>query len=197
MSRLALNKSSLSRQTKQLKSYREYLPALDLKRRQLIMEHNKARRALAELEQRLAKFTPQVAETLPMLANERIDLKGLARITDVTLAQENVMGTWLPKIAEVQIEVHDYAMLGKPHWVDRLVVFLRQILRLKAEIEIAKRREALLAQAVRIITQRVNLFDKVLIPRTQANIQKIRIYLSDAERAAVVTAKIAKQKHAS
>jgi V/A-type H+-transporting ATPase subunit D len=161
------------------------------------MEHNKARRALAELEQRLAKFTPQVAETLPMLANERIDLKGLARITDVTLAQENVMGTWLPKIAEVQIEVHDYAMLGKPHWVDRLVVFLRQILRLKAEIEIAKRREALLAQAVRIITQRVNLFDKVLIPRTQANIQKIRIYLSDAERAAVVTAKIAKQKHAS
>ena len=194
MSRLALNKSSLSRQSKQLKSYREYLPALDLKRRQLIMEHNKARHTLVELERCLAEFGPSVAETLPMLANERVDLCGLARVTGVETEQENVMGTWLPKVADVHIEVRDYALLGKPHWVDRTVVYLREALHLRVEIEIARRREALLARAVRTITQRVNLFDKVLIPRAQANIKKIRIYLSDAERAAVVTAKIAKRK---
>ncbi|MDM8547518.1 V-type ATP synthase subunit D [Candidatus Venteria ishoeyi] len=194
MARLALNKSSLSHQSKQLDRYREYLPALDLKRRQLMMELNKARRALAELEKKLADFTPRVAETLPMLANEHVEVKGIAQVAEVFTEQENIMGTWLPKVTDVRIEVRDYALLGKPHWVDRLVVYLRQALRLKVEIEIAKRRVALLAQAVRTITQRVNLFDKVLIPKTIANIKKIRIYLSDAERAAVVTAKIAKQK---
>jgi V/A-type H+-transporting ATPase subunit D len=40
----------------------------------------------------------------------------------------------------------------------------------------------------------VNLFEKVLVPRTRNNIRRIRIYLSDSERAAVVRAKIAKRK---
>jgi V/A-type H+-transporting ATPase subunit D len=44
------------------------------------------------------------------------------------------------------------------------------------------------------VTQRVNLFDKVLIPQAEANIRRILVYLGDAERAAVVGAKIAKGK---
>jgi V/A-type H+/Na+-transporting ATPase subunit D len=47
---------------------------------------------------------------------------------------------------------------------------------------------------VKKVTQRVNLFEKVLIPRTQAHIRKIQIFLGDAERAGVVTAKLAKAK---
>ena len=50
------------------------------------------------------------------------------------------------------------------------------------------------AIAVRKVTQRVNLFDKVLIPRARKHIERIRIHLSDAERAAVVRSKIAKGK---
>ncbi len=50
---------------------------------------------------------------------------------------------------------------------------------------------------MRTVTQRVNLFDKVLIPQTRENIKRIRIALSDAERAAVVRSKIAKKKRAA
>ena len=63
--------------------------------------------------------------------------------------------------------------------------------------QVERRRLALLDEAVRKVTQRVNLFEKVLIPRTKEHIRKIRIYLSDAERAAVVRSKIAKRKHAA
>jgi V/A-type H+-transporting ATPase subunit D len=49
-----------------------------------------------------------------------------------------------------------------------------------------------LDQAVRRITQRVNLSRRSL-SRPQKNIQRIRIYLGDAERVAVVTS-IAKVK---
>jgi len=48
--------------------------------------------------------------------------------------------------------------------------------------------------AIATVTRRVNLFEKVLIPRAQANIRRIRIALGDMERAAVVTSKIAKRK---
>ena len=51
-----------------------------------------------------------------------------------------------------------------------------------------------LNDAVRRITQRVNLFEKVLIPQAEKKIHRIKIYLADTERAAVVRSKIAKAK---
>jgi V/A-type H+-transporting ATPase subunit D len=63
-------------------------------------------------------------------------------------------------------------------------------------MQVEEKRLSLLNYAVQKITQRVNLFDKVLIPQAQAYIKKIQIYLSDAERAQVVQAKISKNKRA-
>ena len=60
--------------------------------------------------------------------------------------------------------------------------------------QVAQRRLELLKQAERTVTQRFNLFDKVLIPQTKANIKKIQIYLADAERAGVINSKLAKRK---
>jgi V/A-type H+-transporting ATPase subunit D len=68
------------------------------------------------------------------------------------------------------------------------------MLELKIRLKVDKKRVEILQQAVKKVTQRVNLFDKVLIPRAQRNIRKIRIFLSDTERAAVVRAKITKNK---
>jgi V/A-type H+-transporting ATPase subunit D len=104
------------------------------------------------------------------------------------------MGVRIPILSRIDIRVRDYAFLGKPHWVDRLVDFMRSALQLRVRIQVAQRRMRLLEEALRTITQRVNLFDKVLIPRTKADIKKIQIYLSDADRAGVVRAKIAKRK---
>ena len=51
-----------------------------------------------------------------------------------------------------------------------------------------------MARAERRITQRVNLFEKILIPRSRKNIQRIQIWLGDQERSAVVQAKLAKAR---
>ena len=71
---------------------------------------------------------------------------------------------------------------------------MRETLELRIQMQVEQERLQLLEIAVRRITQRVNLFEKVLVPRTRENIRQIRIYLSDSERAAVVRAKIAKKK---
>ena len=194
MARLALNKASLTKLQRQLKTYKDVLPALDLKRRQLLAEQAKAKRRLMEIRQQLEGLEPVIANELLMLANQEVDLSDLVKVVGADVIDENVMGTRLPKLDKFDIKVREYALLGRPHWVERVVDALTTAVELRLQLQVAEQRQVLLNQAAQKITQRVNLFDKVLIPRAQANIKKIRIYLSDAERAAVVNSKIAKRK---
>ncbi|OAB55213.1 ATP synthase subunit D [Phormidium willei BDU 130791] len=196
MARLQFNKSALAREQASLQRYRRFLPSLDLKRQQLMAERAKAEAALDETRRAIAELRREVAEGLPMLANRDVDLSALAQVRDVVLETENLVGTELPRLAAVKTATRDYALMTKPHWVDAAAAALRRQLELRVREQVEARRLALLDEAVRTITQRVNLFDKVLIPRTRANIRRIRIFLSDQEMAAVVRSKIAKRKHA-
>jgi V/A-type H+-transporting ATPase subunit D len=74
---------------------------------------------------------------------------------------------------------------------------LRDMLEMRVRVQVEEKRLAYLEAAVKTITQRVNLFDKVLIPRARANIKRIKIYLSDEEMSAVVRSKISKKKRAA
>ena len=194
MARLSLTKASLTKQKKQLKTFEKVLPSLDLKRRQLSAEQNKAKKLLAQTQKQLTAIETEIADKLPMLSNQLVDLTDIVQVTEVELVEENVMGTWLPKINQIQIQVRNYALLAKPFWVDRLVELLKVALETQVAIQVAQQRVKLLNQAERIATQRFNLFDKVLLPQTKANIKKIQIYLADAERAGVVNSKLAKRK---
>ena len=196
MPQLALNKTSLTRETRQLATYERFLPSLDLKRKQLIAERNLARQnadaAVAERE----ALEMSVGERLPMAADQRIDLRHLVTIRSVDIGQENVVGLHLPVLRGMTLDTAAYSLLARPHWVDSLVHELRALIELSIRIQVLDRRLSVLEQAVKKITQRVNLFDKVLIPKSRENIRRIRIALSDAERAAVINSKIAKRKRA-
>jgi V/A-type H+-transporting ATPase subunit D len=197
MSRLALNKSSLSKLTRQLGTFERFLPSLDLKRKQLMAERARAQAALQRTGQAMAALREGIAGRLPMLANREIELADLVQLKTVRLGEENVVGTRLPVLEAVEVQRRDYSYLAIPQWVDRLSDDLARMLELHAGLAVEQRRLVLLEGAVRKVTQRVNLFEKVLIPRAKEHIRMIRIYLSDAERAAVVRSKIAKRKHAA
>ena len=196
MTKLSLNKSALNKQNMQLNSYQRFLPSLDMKRRQLVREKIRARQLVEQTEKDILSTRQMVASTLPMASNKEIDLDQLVVIEQVQVSTENVMGTLLPVLKDVKKNVKKYALLGTPHWVDHLALCLEQMLNLQIRLQVEKRRYYLLEDAVKKITQRVNLFDKVLIPRTRNNIKKIKIHLADIEKAAVVRSKIAKRKHA-
>lgn len=196
MARLALNKSSLSKLSRQLGTFQRFLPSLDLKRKQLMAERARAQAALQQTGQQMDRLRERVAEQLPMLASRDFELTDLVRLKAVRLGEENVVGTRLPVLEAAELERREYGYLGMPQWVDHLSDELARMLGLQVRLRVEQRRLALLEEAVRKVTQRVNLFEKVLIPRAKEHIRKIRIYLSDAERAAVVRSKIAKHKHA-
>lgn len=196
MARLQLNKSSLAQQSARLRTFQRFLPALDLKRQQLMAERAKARKALQQTRDEIDQLRSHVGRELPMLGNHDVGLTNLVRVEQVVIDYENKVGTRLPKLTRIDVKVNDYSLLAKPHWVDSVVVRLHDMLELRIRLQVEQRRLELLSDAVDTITQRVNLFEKVLIPKTQDNIKRIRIYLSDNEMAAVVRSKIAKRKHA-
>lgn len=194
MARVTLSKSQLAKEKDNLASYRRYLPALDLKRQQLMAERNKALVARARHAQDLEKAIETAGAALPMLADRRIALDGLVKLKSVRMGRQNVAGVRLPMVEDIELEVAPYGFMTRPHWVDAVVAELAAAIRLKIEAEVAAQRAAILEQAATRISQRTNLLEKILIPEAQKNIRRILVFLGDAERAAVVAAKLSKAK---
>lgn len=197
MAQIPLSKAQLAREKENLAAFDRYLPALDLKRQQLMNARNEVRQRVAGLGERLAALTAAVGDELPMLADRRIDLDGLVRLRAVRERTVNVAGVRMPALDGIEVEIAPYGRMVRPHWVDAVVGRLEEALRLRLEVAVAQRQVAILNRAAARVTQRVNLFEKILKPEAKANIRKIMLHLGDAERAAVVAAKIAKRQRAA
>ena len=196
MATLSLNKSSLQQQRGKLGLFERFLPSLDLKRQQLTAEYKKSMQILAEAEQGAGKASRALTGLLPILGSATMKLSGLVRIRRVDIGEEDVLGVRLPALKSVEFVTADYSLLATPFWIDDLVTCLKEVATYRIRLHVYRERAARMQSAVRRITQRVNLFDKVLIPNAKRDIARIQIFLSDVGRAAVVTSKIAKGKRA-
>ena len=197
MAKLKLSKQSLHQQQEQLKLYKRLLPSLDLKRRQLTMEVQKARLQDAAARAAIEALETKIGEELPMLADAEVHLGELVQLKGYEVVEENVVGVRLPRLESLDCSVSEYSRLATPPWIDVLVQRLKDATEQYLRAEISGERLRILERAVRRITQRVNLFEKILIPGAKENIQRIRIFLGDAEKAAVVTSKLSKKKQLS
>lgn len=196
MSKLAINKSSLKKQRDQMKLFQRFLPSLDLKRQQLMAEIKRSQKELEEAEEEVRQLTQSLTGLLEPLGAYEIDLAGLVTIDQVEVEEENVVGVRLPVAREVRFRTAEYSLLAKPFWVDFLVEYLQRSCTMRVHLQVRRERVRRLEVAVRKTTQRVNLFEKVLIPNAKENIKQIQIGLAEQERSAVVRSKIAKKKRA-
>ncbi len=196
--RLSLNKSSLKQQRDALGMYHRFLPSLDLKRQQLLTAWREAREELAELEKEDADLRQRVERFLPLLGSSTLrtrDLSSLVRVRSVNIESENVVGARVPVVRSVDFERTAYSTLTLPFWVDQLVDELENSARMRLRMQVQRERVSRLELASRKVTQRVNLFEKILIPTAKRNIKRIQIALSDEERSAVIRSKLSKKKH--
>ena len=95
---------------------------------------------------------------------------------------------------DVEFPAARYSLFGTPAWVDQTLADLRQQSRRQAEYDVVREVEALLQGELARVIQRVNLFEKIMIPQDREAIRRIRIKLGDEMAAAVGRAKIAKGK---
>ena len=190
-----LNKVELTRFRRQVKTYNQYLPVLKLKQEQLQAEQLKARRALAQLVARLEQERSALASVIAMLAQPLVvDISAYLRPLRVDVSTATVAGVQVPAIREVHFAPLPISYFGNPIWLSTSADKLRDLIRLNVQVSVFEERLTRISAELRRTTQRVNLFEQVLIPQSKEAIRRIRIALGDQQVAAVGRAKIAKRK---
>ncbi len=185
----------LRRQRDALKRFRRYLPTLKLKQQQLqatVLDLDRAhRQALQAVRNARAQIEPYLA----ILADRAgLDVEAMAKPEQVVTGLSNIAGVRLPVFEEVRFPAIRYSLFGTPAWVDQTLYDLRQVSRLQAQADVLGEQVRLLRAELTRVTQRVNLFEKRMIPDALEAIRVIRIALGDEMTAGVGRAKIAKLK---
>ncbi len=194
MAKVALNKSSLKNQKDLRDTYEKFLPSLDLKKQQLLNEAAKARRGLQGQKQKLIEYRLQVRDWVAILGNPLLQLDDLVKLSGWETKEENVAGVILPVLGKIHFQVRPYTQLGAPLWFDVLIEALQAIAKMTLEVRILEERVEKLDKSLKKVTQRINLFEQVLIPECQKNIRIIKLFLEDNQRTAVSRSKLAKAK---
>ena len=193
--KVKLTRPELKRQREALARYERYLPMLKLRQQQLQLAILKVRQERARAQREMDRARGRFERYEAVLRDRAgLDVPALARPTGVHTRTVNVAGENMPVLESLEFGPHDYSLFATPAWVDRALADLRDLERRRAGLEILQRQHRLLGAELSKVVQRVNLFEKVMIPRSSEIIRVIRIYLGDQMTAAVGRAKIAKSK---
>jgi len=198
MSILKLTKNELRSQQTRLTQFQRYLPTLQLKKAMLQLEVNLVQLEIARLKSELLEFREKIDHFSPLLLEKvSCNIVGYADILQVRKRYENVAGVEIPILEDVIFREIDYSLLDTPVWTDRATELVQELVVARETIAVAEEKRRALEKDLRDVSIRVNLFEKILIPRAQENIKKIRIFLGDQQLASVAQAKVAKKKIAA
>jgi V/A-type H+/Na+-transporting ATPase subunit D len=193
--KFSLNKTELTRLRREEKMYKQFLPVLQLKQEQLQIEQLKLKRELAGREEKFLRAKAEVQRAAPLFAERLpVDALSLARVRHLELGEKSVAGVKVPTLEKVVFEDREFSRFATPPWVSLVLPPLRELVRQHTELSVYKRQYELVTRELRKATQKVNLFEKVLIPETKEGIRRIKIALGDEQVAAVGRGKIAKSK---
>lgn len=193
MAKVKLTKNELKKQKDALKRFQRYLPTLMLKKQQLQMVIRQVESQIRELEKKRDELYEEFKQWIAVFG-EDAGIESLVKVKSIERETGNIAGVDIPVFKNLEFEDIRWDLFEKPLWVDRGVEAVKKIAAFDAEIEVLKTQLELLSDELRITTQRVNLFEKVMIPDTKENIRRIQIYLGDQQTAAVVRGKMAKNK---
>jgi V/A-type H+/Na+-transporting ATPase subunit D len=192
---LRLTKQELRDQQQRLGQLERYLPTLQLKKSLLQVEVNTARLQVQELEMQFEELRLRVSHYSALLSERGgVNPTQAATIVQVKKRWDNIAGVKIPYFDGIEFAPYEPSLLVFPPWGDGVVQGLRHLVELKEQLKVARERLQALQKELRTVSLRVNLFEKVLIPRTRTNLRKIQVFLGDQQLSAVAQAKAAKAK---
>jgi V/A-type H+-transporting ATPase subunit D len=192
---MKFTKNELRDQQRRLNQLQKYLPTLQLKKAMLQLEVHEATQELNKVkgayEQNYA-FVGSYASLF--LTPMGVELKDALKVVEVKKHYENIAGVEVPYFDDIVFEKMEYSLYVTPPWLDAAIEGLQRLTEAQVRITIAEEKKSALEAELRQVSIRVNLFEKILIPRALVNIKKIKVFLGDQQLAAVSRAKVAKEK---
>ncbi len=195
MADVKFTKTELRVQQLKLDRLRKYLPTLQLKKAMLQMEVNQAQSEIEILIGEFAASQEKVGKYSALLTERSAtDLFSAVKVHQVDRKNENVAGVDIPNFEKIVFEPAAYSLFDTPLWFESAILGIKELITIREKIKIAQEKKQALEKELREVSIRVNLFEKILIPRALENIKKIKIFLGDQQLAAVSQAKVAKKK---
>lgn len=194
MAKIKLTKNEQKVQKDALKMYQRYLPTLTLKKQQLQTEIRTIDAKAKEVRAKRKQLEKEFDEWISVFGEADAFKPGMVTVKNIKKGVGNIAGVVIPVYEGADFSRGDYDLYETPLWIDMAADRMEKALSLDLEAEVLDEQVRLLSQELRTTTQRVNLFEKVKIPETKANIKKISVYLGDEQVAAVVRSKISKKK---
>ena len=174
--------------------YRRYLPTLTLKKQQLQSEIRTIEAKAREVRQARVALEQGFNDWIAVFSEENAFPQGIITVSNIRKGIGNIAGVTIPTFEGADFARGDYDLYTTPLWVDLAANHIEKAILLDLEAEVFDEQVRLLEAELRATSQRVNLFEKVKIPETLANIKKISIYMADQQVSAVVRSKISKRK---
>ena len=194
MAKIKLTKNELKVQKDALKMYRRYLPTLTLKKQQLQSEIRTIESRAKAMRKEREDLEFGFREWIAVFGETDAFPEGIIKVRNIRKGMGNIAGVDIPTFEGADFSRGDYDLYETPLWVDIAANHMEKAMSLDLEAEVLEEQIRLLEVELLATSQRVNLFEKVKIPETEANIKKISIYMADQQVSAVVRSKISKRK---
>ena len=198
MAKIKLTKNELKSQRDALKRFRRYLPTLLLKKQQLQLEIRQVREAASLVERDRQNYAENVHQWCRLFDDAlAAELTAMVTVEEWRTSVRNIAGIDTPVFEFVRFSDETYDLFATPAYYDDALNAVRKMVEYELRARTLHEQLSLIEQELRVVTQRVNLFEKVKIPEARENIRRIQIYLGDQQTNAVGRAKIAKGKCAA
>lgn len=191
--RIKLNKVSLREQKQKMALYQRFLPALEARKQQFLMQLAVVRKDIREQKNALASLTADISLWAPLVRDMEDVLRPFVEIRQVRVSMHNVAGLKIPLFQEVVFEDLSYSAFATAYSFEIVLKRLREAIRRREKLRILLEQERILAEGFRKTSQRINLYEQRLIPGCREALRKIAVYLQDQQAAAVGVAKVAKR----
>lgn len=185
-----LNKPALQKLRRDLAIRVRALPILKAKETALRLELIKSQAALVALQKEAEDLHKQNEHFIKLWT----EYPGLLRIEEIQLSDRSIAGVPVSIIGDIKFRIIKAGLFHQRGWVVKGTEILREIVRLRLEINQQRKNTEVLQQARKKATQKVNLYEKVQIPQYTNAIRRIRSFLDDKENISRAAQKIVKER---
>lgn len=190
--RIRFNKVSLREQKQKLAMYERFLPALEARKQQFLMQLAIVRKEIRRQEALMEEKVAAISLWSPLYRDLEGILPFFIAIGRVETVWKNIAGLKVPEFQTVIFQDPPYSLFATSYGFDQVVQKTREAIFIRENILVLKQQEHILSEGFRKTSQRINLYEQRLIPECREAIRKITVYLQDQQAAAVGVAKVAK-----
>jgi len=191
--RIRLNKVSLREQKQKMAMYERFLHALEARKQQLIMQLAVIRTNILVQRELMETMLADIRSWASLYWDVGKILRYYIAIREIRCVSRNVAGLKIREFKEVIFDDPGYSLFRTPFSFDTILKKTRDAISLREGIKILEEQEQVLLEGFRKTSQRINLYEKRLIPQCREAIRRISVYLQDQQAAAVGVAKVAKR----